>query len=322
MLSPTKKYHQEISEVLNNIFEHHNQVNVGEGILVPLPKPWPKPKVPFKKLRPIILLNIIRKVLSRMTIERIEPKISQYLSESQSAYRKGRSTTDVVWAYRWILAKVQEYNIKIYVIGIDMSSAFDTIDRKSLLEILERILDEDEVRIIRVLLSNTKLEVRVDGANISAFVSNIGSPQGDSISGPLFEIYFENALKELRNIVLTYKNRSSIPQGTTSLPEEIIYADDCDFLTTKHEEKKYINENVDKILERHNLLVNKDKTENTTLERKKKKGKNRNEDEEWRNQLASSSMNRLKNLWDRKKIGIQKKLKLNTTHYSKKHFNV
>ena len=79
----------------------------------------------------------------------------------------------------WILAKVQECEIKIYIIGIDMSSAFDTIDRNKLVERCESFL---EVRFIKRLLSNTTIEVRVKGADTKPFESNIGSPQGGSIT--------------------------------------------------------------------------------------------------------------------------------------------
>ena len=234
--------HHVISTALNNIFEKHERTNIGEGILLPLPKPPPKPKVPVTNLRPITLLNISRKILSRMTTLRIEPKINQYLSPSQSAYRRGRSTTDVIWAYRWIIAKVQEYKLKINVIGIDMSSAFDTINRQKLMEILDNILGKDEVRIIRTLLSNPTLEVKVEGAKTEAFGSNTGSPQGDSASGPLFEIYFENALKEVRRAVTNHKNTYNI-KDNTSLPDEIIYADDCDFFDQTSRSKKIYKRN-------------------------------------------------------------------------------
>ena len=89
-------------------------------------------------------------------------------------------TTDIVWAYKWILAKVQEYDITIYVTGVDMSSAFDTMNRHKLLAIAERIMDEDGQRILRVLLSETSVEVRVKGAQTKTFTTNIGGPQGDS----------------------------------------------------------------------------------------------------------------------------------------------
>ena len=62
-------------------------------------------------------------------MNRTEKKLENYLSKNQSAYRKGRSTTDVVWAHRWIAAKAQEQAITVHITGIDMSSAFDAIYR-------------------------------------------------------------------------------------------------------------------------------------------------------------------------------------------------
>ena len=45
--------------------------------------------------------------------------------------------------------------------GIDMSSAFDTIRRTSILQLLvECGCDDDEVRLVCLLLSDTKLRVK------------------------------------------------------------------------------------------------------------------------------------------------------------------
>ena len=46
--------------------------------------------------------------------------------------------------YRWIIAKAQKAKEEIYVTGIDLSSAFDTIMRGKLTVILEAPLDKDE----------------------------------------------------------------------------------------------------------------------------------------------------------------------------------
>ena len=46
--------------------------------------------------------------------------------------------------------------------------------------------------ILRVLLSDTNLEIKIPGANTKPFQSNIGSPQGDVLSGFLFTIYFKH----------------------------------------------------------------------------------------------------------------------------------
>ena len=183
-----KDIHTEIANTLNDLIEKQHQIDIGKGILVPLEKPLKRMPGPAKNLRPIILLPIIRKILSKITLSRLKPKLDHYLSASQSAYRSNRSTTDIVWSYRWILAKVQIYDIEVFSTGIDMSAAFDTIDRVQLIKILGNFADSDEMRMVRLLLSETSLEVKLSGHKTKPpqFASNVGSPQGDGLSGPLF----------------------------------------------------------------------------------------------------------------------------------------
>ena len=113
--------HSEITRILNNIFEKHEEIPTNHALLLPLPKPN-KPKGPKKNLRPINLLPSIRKILSLITVKRIQAKVNNYISNSQAAYRMNRSTTDCLWAYRWITAKIQKEKKTIYITGIDMSS--------------------------------------------------------------------------------------------------------------------------------------------------------------------------------------------------------
>ena len=80
-----------------------------------------------------------------------------------------------------------------------MSSAFDTINRDELFEILEEFLDEDDLRILNTLLAETTLEVKEKNAQATTFESNIGSPQGDSVSGPLFTLYFNRAFQQIKD---------------------------------------------------------------------------------------------------------------------------
>ena len=138
---------------MNNTFSEHEPNDFGTGILFPIQKPN-KPKRAVKSLRPIILLKITQKILSKILSNRIHPKVNTYLSKSQSSYRIGRTTADIVWAYRQILLKIQEQDLTIYSIGVDMSGAFDTISRDKLIEITEEFLNKDEMRILRVLLSD------------------------------------------------------------------------------------------------------------------------------------------------------------------------
>ena len=178
-----------------------------------------------------------------------------------------------------------------------MSSAFDTINRSDLLETLKTIIEEDEIRIIRFLLSNTIINMTVDGASDKiAFNANTGTPQGDGLSPILFVIYLERALRDIR----------TEPEHPL-LPNEVAYADDVDFISIK--EHRDID-TVQSKLKPHQLNVNTDKTEYTDVERKGDK-----KEEEWRKtkkvgsligdeedvarrkSLSIISMNKLTHVW-------------------------
>ena len=245
----------EIANILNEAIETRNStIELGKSILMPIPKPG-KAEGPPKHLRPLNLLNCIRKILSTVTLNRIRKKVDGYISHTQAAYRNNRSTTDIVWAHRFIIAKVMKYQKQtVMITGLDMSSAFDTIDREELMSILEEFLDEDEVRMCRLLLSTTTTTLRFDNSPEQTFSTNKGSPQGDAISGVFFNMALENALRDLRNEI-----RSMNPINEhdyyreSSLPPEMIYADDSDFVIEDKEKDKHIEQIAETVLSRHSL---------------------------------------------------------------------
>ena len=107
-----------ISKTLNEIFETNNEeVKLGTGVLIPPPK-LKKTQWPVKNLRPLTLLEAIRKIISKIFMNRTEHQINRYLAQSQSAYMKSSSTADIIWAHRWIIAKTQMQDITVYITGI------------------------------------------------------------------------------------------------------------------------------------------------------------------------------------------------------------
>ena len=146
-------------------------------------------------------------------------------------------------------------------------------------------------------MSDTIINTQINGATKEKpFKSNIGSPQGDSLSPVLFSIYLENDMKEVRTI---------LPRLTSdfekTLPTEIVYMhDDVDFIGL---EFANIAE-VQKTLKKYNLLVNADKTEQTTLSRSGKEYKNakkvgtlvgHEEDINRRKRLSTAALAKLQN---------------------------
>ena len=143
----------------------------------------------------------------------------------------------------------------------------------------------------------------------------MGSPQGDALSGVLFNMYFEESLRRVRTFRHAMDSDDGEESGSRSptfLPKEAIYTDDADFLTTSEEEKKTITEKIGEILLRDNLKLNSSKTEQTEIFRGdrnterwrtvKKLGSllGDTEDIQRRKQLSIASMNRLNHIWVRK----------------------
>ena len=85
------------------------------------------------------------------------------------------------------------------ITGIDMTSI--TINRTKSIEILEPFLREDEIHIIRILLNNTTLDINSSSNISNPFDTNVISPQSDPLSGGLFIIYLEKALRTLHDFV-------------------------------------------------------------------------------------------------------------------------
>ena len=72
---------------------------------------------------------------------------------------------------------------------IDMSKAFDSANRKTLLEKLKIILCESKMRMMYLLINNAKLKVRVGGSLGEEILTNIGAAQGDCLPALLFIFY-------------------------------------------------------------------------------------------------------------------------------------
>ncbi|GFR68463.1 hypothetical protein ElyMa_005609600 [Elysia marginata] len=89
------------------------------------------------------------------------------------------------------------------------------------------------------------------------FTTNIGTPQGDSLSQVLFIIYLENGLKDIRSA----QNKSQLPAHC--MLSEIIYVNDIDFIGT--ESTCICVGDIEKNLKTHNLKVTVDKTEHTCV---------------------------------------------------------
>ena len=256
--------HRRFADIINRSFETNSYLDpIGQANITPLQKPN-KPIGPVKNLRPLTLSNAVRKILSMATLKRIEKKVDTFTGPWQCAYKRGRSCADIVWCQRVLLSVVQRKRWEYHRMGIDMSSAFDTIRRTSILELLVRCgCNDDEVRLVRLLLSNTILRVNVNGTMSVEFQSLLGAFQGDCLSGCLFTLVLAGALCDLRIQLVIDIDRPNPPITELGLPLDTEYADDVDFNDEEEENLRTILPLATEILNDWNLFVNEDKTDFT-----------------------------------------------------------
>ncbi|XP_029657478.1 uncharacterized protein LOC115231641 [Octopus sinensis] len=206
----------------------------------------------------------------------------------------------------------QKHKEEISILGIDLSRAFDAINRKKLMHVLEGILDGDALRMIRFLLANTSLSVRVGNYTSMKFKTDTGVPQGDSLSPVLFIIYLEAALRPLR------RNKCF-----TNVME-VIYADDIDFVSRDQDSLENLLKVIPHSLKDWSLVINPDKTERTTISRLGTRNEEKwrtckkvgsllvdSEDVIRRKVLAVASFKKMWTIWMRRKyIGTRLRIRL------------
>ena len=85
----------------------------------------------------MVLLTTLRKTLSLITLEHIRPAVEKFLPKYQNS-----------WAHKMMVARIMKAREEITILGVDMSRAFDTIDRQKLLDGLRSIIDENSLKMI------------------------------------------------------------------------------------------------------------------------------------------------------------------------------
>ena len=103
--------------------------------LVPLPKSGDLSVT--DNYRGIALSSLVAKIVNKMLLNRIRPKIDPLLRGNQSGFRPGRSTIAQILALRRIIEEVKKNNLSAVMVFIDFCKAFDSICHQALFAILE-----------------------------------------------------------------------------------------------------------------------------------------------------------------------------------------
>ena len=141
------------------MFDQHTALeSLGIGTLIVRQKPK-KPLGPPSSLRTIVLLNSTRKVISLVALHHIQEKVNTFTGASQGGFKQGRSSADLVWAQRTLIATVQCRQWDFHKMGIDMSRGFDTIKRGKALCVILLLALKRRLTHLGVITEHTKFEL-------------------------------------------------------------------------------------------------------------------------------------------------------------------
>ena len=179
------------SNILNNTSktgEYPEDVHL--GTLNPLAKP---PKKNEKvNVKTIILLATLRRIMTISLIGRCWNRMRKHIPLSQAAYQSGRSATEQVYTIN-----ITSENYDIFLLLLDMPKAFDTVDRKKLMNILGSMLTKCELPMMHALINNVILNVKIGNKTGPGIHRNIEICQGDCLLDLLFILHIAFPVKPL-----------------------------------------------------------------------------------------------------------------------------
>ncbi|MDW3615091.1 MAG: reverse transcriptase family protein, partial [Nitrososphaeraceae archaeon] len=182
-----------------------------EALVLPLAKYGANPSDP-NSYRPISLTSVLCKILERMIANRLTWYLEQnnLLNESQSGFRKNRSTIDQLIRLHDDVNKAIHNKGYTVAVLLDFTKAFDLVWKEGLLHKIRTLgIQGNMHNWISNFLTERTIRVKVGGNISDSFTLENGTPQGSVISPLLFLIMIND-----------------IPTVNDNLTKSSLFADD------------------------------------------------------------------------------------------------
>ena len=150
--------------------------------------------------RPISLLNVDTKIISKCFAIRLVPILPSIISSDQTAYVKGRFIGESTRLISDILEISDTENISGYILTADLEKAFDSIDHTFLMSCLKKYgFGSKFLQWVNILLNKNESCVINGGTTTKYFKLERGARQGDPIAAYLFILVLEIFFIMIRN---------------------------------------------------------------------------------------------------------------------------
>ena len=149
--------------------------------------------------RPISLLNVDYKIVSKVLCNRLKHVVSNIVQLNQTCVIPGRSISDNLHLLRNVLDYADQKDMKVILLSLDQMKAFDNVSHEFLFKALEKYgFGPDFQHWIKMMYTDVRSQVLVNGFISESFAVTKGVRQGCSISPLLFVLVVEALAVSLR----------------------------------------------------------------------------------------------------------------------------
>lgn len=158
-----------------------------------------KDRTYIKNWRPISLLNLDFKIISKVLSMRLIKVLPELISNTQSGYMKGRQISDAIRTIIDIMEYVKEKEMPAMLIGVDYEKAFDSLDWDFLFKCLETYnFGNTFIKWVKILYTDIESCVLINGHTSAYFKIQRGVRQGDCLSPYLFILALEMLTNKIK----------------------------------------------------------------------------------------------------------------------------
>ena len=120
----------------------------------------------------------------------LEHVVYLVLPESQCGFRRGRSTIDMIFVDRQRQKKYCEQHQDLYMAFVDLTKAFDTVNRDLLWNILHKFgCPLTFIAILQQFHTSMFAHVVMDGSQTSSIPVEVGVKQGCVLASTIFNLF-------------------------------------------------------------------------------------------------------------------------------------